>query len=170
MLEGLGRRGSDRPAEPHTVREFVAVLRREQARVLRHGGQLCLVAFVAREPDMARTALDQLTRLLAVRLRGTDEIGWLDETRLGAALPGATTEGAWRVIDDIYLAFPAGLTPPACTIYTFDGSWRGEAAAGVPLPPGIEDGPGGSAPLTEARDATPDPGPPPGDGPVPSAG
>jgi lipopolysaccharide/colanic/teichoic acid biosynthesis glycosyltransferase len=101
------------------------VLERERTRADRTGNTLSVLVFLPakREPGKA---LACLVRVLRGRLRSTDEVGWLDEARLCAVLPDTPTAGAWKVVEDVSLSLPAGVTPPRCIVYSYPGDWEAQ--------------------------------------------
>jgi lipopolysaccharide/colanic/teichoic acid biosynthesis glycosyltransferase len=94
------------------------ILERERARADRTGDSLSLLTFTPRFPEGAFVALASLAKVLRQRLRATDEVGWLDDRRIGAVLPNTSAWGAWKVADDIALEYPADLPLPVCTVYS----------------------------------------------------
>jgi len=110
-----------------SVAEMKRMLQRERARVDRNGSQFSLIAMTPREPERAHATLAQLATLLRRRLRCTDEVGWLEEQQIGVFLPDTPASGAWKVADDICLAFSTDEHPPLCMVYQY------------PSEPGTED-------------------------------
>lgn len=137
-VEVLSRlRGEAALARIHGSAEFRRLVLRERARSDRSGEQFCLLVFESREEPSRRT-LRRLAMILAGRLRITDDLGWLDDGRMAVLLPCTPPAGAWKVADDVCLAFPADEFPPLCTVYAYpeqpgdqpDASgWRSEPAA-----------------------------------------
>ena len=89
------------------------------------------MTFTPRQRAAAAETLDLLTRLLQRRLRISDEAGWLSGGVLGAFLPSTPADGAWKVADDVCLAFPESLTPPVCQVYTYPSDDFADEEAGV---------------------------------------
>ena len=58
-----------------------------------------------------------------MRIRSTDEAGWLDEQRLGVILPDTPIEGARKVAADLSQRMATGEEPAACKIYTYPSQW-----------------------------------------------
>src|SRR5262249_59844939 len=103
----------------HPPDELRRILERERARADRTGDSLSLLTFTPRFPEGAFVALASLAKVLRQRLRATDEVGWLDDRRIGAVLPNTSARGAWKVADDIALEYPADLPLPVCTVYSY---------------------------------------------------
>jgi len=101
---------------PDQLRRF---LERERARADRTGKTLAVLAFLPHNQETFLETLVCLAKILKERVRSTDDFGWLDEQQIAAVLPSTPAEGAWRVADDVCLAFPDDLTPPLCTVYTY---------------------------------------------------
>jgi lipopolysaccharide/colanic/teichoic acid biosynthesis glycosyltransferase len=121
---GLSRHRAFR--DIYSVAQFDRVLRRERARTDRNGDPFALVAFTPREADSAGRTLARLAKILKRRLRFTDEIGWLDSGRIAAVLPSTPAKGAWKVADDVCLAFPPHRHPPHCEVYVYPSEWPAE--------------------------------------------
>jgi lipopolysaccharide/colanic/teichoic acid biosynthesis glycosyltransferase len=109
---------SEVPHSPHQTR---FILERERSRADRSGDPLSVISFAPRCPQESKTCLQFLIKSCKERLRGTDEIGWLDAQSICAILPGTGEEGARKVVDDICLGFPDQITPPLCTVHAFVG-------------------------------------------------
>jgi len=126
-LKNYWRRNTDSGApwvqELYSPQELNTLLRRERLRVDRNDDKFSLLRFSARDASTWDITLDYLVKLLRRRLRCTDDIGWLQQGIIGVILPSTPSEGAARVADDIYLAFPTNLTPPHCEIFTYPSNW-----------------------------------------------
>lgn len=80
-------------------RDFAQVLRRERDRADRTEDVVTLVTLDLRESHRGNSAFGQtLARILAGRLRSTDDAGWLEDSRLGLVLPHTPEEGAWSLV------------------------------------------------------------------------
>ena len=106
-----------------SAHEFRAILDRERARVNRNGHEFSLVVFdlgsVSPDSAHARRVTDELKH----RVRAIDEIGWLDEQRIGVALPYTAPEGALKVADDVTRTISNGTLAPSYTVYTYPSRW-----------------------------------------------
>ena len=113
-----------------TPEEMHRILERERSRADRSGDTLAVVAFAARCAKDGRTGLAPLLRILRDRLRGTDELGWLDEQRVCAVLPNTAMEGAKKVAEAVCLALPEDVPTPVCTMFVYpSGPPQGEEHA-----------------------------------------
>jgi lipopolysaccharide/colanic/teichoic acid biosynthesis glycosyltransferase len=74
--------------------EFSAVLKRERTRVDRNGHMFSLVVFDIGKKPQKTIILRNIIRLIVRRLRTSDEIGWIDEGRIGVLLIHTPMEGA----------------------------------------------------------------------------
>jgi lipopolysaccharide/colanic/teichoic acid biosynthesis glycosyltransferase len=93
--------------------ELRAVVTRERDRSERSRLAFSIVIFAVGDEPAGRPA-ETLAAILRVRLRSTDEVGWLDATRIAAILPYTPTEEAAGVLHSIELELArAGLTLPA---------------------------------------------------------
>jgi len=111
---------------------FANVLNRERDRADRTGQGFSLVAFDLpadhRKFDAARTLLGILT----AQIRSTDDIGWLRDGRVGAALPHTGTSAAWKFVDKIRQEYRDNPPPPECVVYTYPSSWITQDEADPP--------------------------------------
>lgn len=103
----------------HSPARIRKTLRRERMRTDRNGDPFCLLTFSARERDMAEDTFVELVKVLKLRLRYTDDIGWLDPDHVAAILPSTPLAGAVKVADDVLARFPTGSWPPHCRIYCY---------------------------------------------------
>lgn len=101
------------------VEQFQRTLRRERARTDRSGDAFSLLTLTPRERRTLDQTLDFLADLLKDRLRLTDEAGWLSRRVVGVVLPNTPAGGAWKLADDLCLAFPEALAPPLCAVYSY---------------------------------------------------
>jgi lipopolysaccharide/colanic/teichoic acid biosynthesis glycosyltransferase len=81
------------------------------------------VVFYVGNPEEDSTQARNLARVLAERIRSTDEAGWLDNHRIGVFLPDTSAVGAWRLADDICQVVATKSSPPKCTVYTYPSRW-----------------------------------------------
>jgi lipopolysaccharide/colanic/teichoic acid biosynthesis glycosyltransferase len=110
------------------------LLHRERSRCDRSGNSLSLLCFTA--PDGNRRVFLHLLPILKKRLRSTDDMGWLDEKRIGVLLPDTPSAGAWTVVESICQSWPAKVPPPECEVYTYPhpGPDKPKDPAPVPEP------------------------------------
>ena len=113
----------------YSVAQFDRVLRRERARTDRNGDPFAMIAFTPREDHEPQQTLVRLAKTLKRRLRFTDEIGWLESGKIGAVLPSTPADGAWKVADDVCLAFPPHCHPPHCEVYVYPSQWPTERSS-----------------------------------------
>jgi lipopolysaccharide/colanic/teichoic acid biosynthesis glycosyltransferase len=82
-----------------------------------------------RPGESSTEATRRLLDICRSRLRVTDEIGWLTADTLAIVLPETPPVGAWKVADDLCVAMPDHLEPPACRVYFYPSG-----SGGQPLP------------------------------------
>src|SRR5262245_40409028 len=102
----------------HSRRHFRRVLARERSRSDRSGDRFSLIAFAPRDANTAVTMQQQLVKILRRRLRLTDEIGWLDDEKIGVVVPATPPRGAWHLADDVCRHIDAQLRPH-CRVYSY---------------------------------------------------
>jgi hypothetical protein len=76
--------------------EFHVILRRECARSDRNGHGFSVVAFNVGGESTRSALAERLTSVVFQRLRATDEMGWLDDERIGVLLYNTPREKAWH--------------------------------------------------------------------------
>jgi len=123
MQPEVGLHGKPAPPRLHSTEELEHILYRERSRADRAGETFSLVAFFARNKVTADASVAHLAKILARRLRITDEVGWVDDQCIGAVLPDTPASGAWNVVDDVCASFPARLARPECTVYCYPSDW-----------------------------------------------
>ncbi len=106
--------------------EIAQLLERERDRTDRTGTPFAMIVFYAEDAGTRRDVHAALVRVLAERLRISDELGQLDRYRLAAVLPAATAAGAWTVADDVCLKLPTDLPLPKCEVYAYPGEPAGK--------------------------------------------
>lgn len=109
---------------------FGRIVERERARADRIGGGFSLVAFGGKKADLYRGESRAVGEHLVERIRTTDEIGWLDDGRLGVMLPDTPTAGAWKFVEDVRVALSDAIRIPPCTVYSYPESWTNGYGAG----------------------------------------
>lgn len=123
FLLGIRKRGNPATGEVfehlRSIAEFREILARERARADRSGAPFSLVTFTPRDPQTGRDTLAHLASYLRHRLRCTDDVGWIDDCRIGAVLPDTPASGAWKVADDACLSFSSEHLPPVCEVYVY---------------------------------------------------
>jgi lipopolysaccharide/colanic/teichoic acid biosynthesis glycosyltransferase len=107
--------------------DFRKALARERAGSDRNEHGFSLLVFeggIGRDPETLRQFADALSR----RIRQIDEIGWLDQQRLGVLLPYTLAGGAKILAQDLCRNIPS--TERSCTIYTYPGQWLPDESNG----------------------------------------
>lgn len=105
--------------------EFHVILKRERARSDRNGHGFSVVAFRAGCEDGDNAFAECLKGVLLQRQRATDEIGWLDEKRIGVLLYNTPPEGAWDYASHVRAALAAKGPAPECSVYAYPVFWTG---------------------------------------------
>ncbi len=122
--------------------EMARLLDRERDRTDRTGTPFAMVVFLADDGHARREVHAALLRVLATRLRISDEFGRLDRWRVAAVLPATPPAGAWTVADDICLRLPHDLPLPQCEVYAYPGEQAGTASGGEHIATGMASEPG----------------------------
>ena len=117
---------------PETFRQ---ILERERIRADRYGGGFSLLAFDVGNKQREDDRVHRLAQVVANRLRTCDEVGWLDEQRLGVVLPGTPPKGARKLADDVCHAIAGSMPAPASKVYTYPSEWLPEIKGNSPNHP-----------------------------------
>lgn len=96
---------------------------RERARSDRWGQPLALLSLGVADLRTGRRTLRQIARILARRMRLTDEAGWIDRQHIGILMPNTAGWGAWTLADEIFLEFPEAVPLPQCRVYCYPSDW-----------------------------------------------
>ena len=115
-----------------SAKEFRAILDRERARVNRNGHEFSLVVFDLGNVNHNSAYTRHLVHVLSHRVRATDETGWLDERRIGVALPYTAPEGALKMAHDVCQIISTRALSPKYMVYTYPSRWM--AADDIPDP------------------------------------
>ncbi len=102
---------------------FREAMERERARADRWEQPLALLSLGVTNGPQGKKTLDQVARILAGRMRLTDEAGWLDGRHVGVLMPNTPGWGAWTVADEICLEFPDSVPLPQCKVYCYPSDW-----------------------------------------------
>lgn len=112
---------------------FHALLKHERARADRTNKGFSLIVFGLENAGARASNISKLARLIAIRQRATDEVGWFGDGRLGILLPETTIEGACRLAADIYIIASRKMRV-AWQVYVYPSDWfpeeDGNACAG----------------------------------------
>lgn len=116
---------SESPVAPHgfmhpaTRRELEGMLRRERARADRGGRPFALVIF--RGPRNAQHAklIKPIAAAVQLRMRETDEWGWLDGKAIYAVLFDTGSSGARQFVADVCQAVQRNIPRPGVTVYSY---------------------------------------------------
>ena len=102
--------------------EFSSIINRERDRADRTGQGFSLVIFEVGNGKRKSDTVRNLVPILTHRIRSTDAIGWLEDSRIGTILPHTTTESAWKFVANVRNAFN-GNALPECAVYAYPSSW-----------------------------------------------
>jgi lipopolysaccharide/colanic/teichoic acid biosynthesis glycosyltransferase len=126
-------------------REFTAILNRERDRSDRTGQEFSMIVYEVGNDNGKSASARHLVSILSHRIRSTDEIGWLEDGRIGVVLPHTMPEGAWKFVANARLAYDGSLPSPDCLVYAYPSRWI----------PGANGGPGHKPP-TDKRKPSPE--------------
>jgi lipopolysaccharide/colanic/teichoic acid biosynthesis glycosyltransferase len=116
---GAGRTVADDLEGLRSAAQMARLLQQERARTDRTGEGFSLLVLTPAASGSPHSALLSLAALLRRRLRSTDEVGWMDDRRLGALLPATPPHGAHQLADELVtLASHAG-HPVICQMYYY---------------------------------------------------
>ena len=106
-----------------SAREFASILNRERDRTDRTGQEFSLVVFETGDGSRRSATVRNFVAILAQRIRPTDDIGWLEDGRIAAALPHTVPDGAWKFVENVRRALDESAPAPDCTVYTYPSRW-----------------------------------------------
>jgi lipopolysaccharide/colanic/teichoic acid biosynthesis glycosyltransferase len=118
----------------HSAKVFASILNRERDRSDRTSQEFSMVVFDTGAASRRSAGVRDLVSVLARRIHSTDDIGWLEDGRIAAALPHTPPEGAWKFVDNVRRALGGGAPCPECTVYVYPTRWI-TRADGVSCPP-----------------------------------
>lgn len=131
LEERLRRLAPQQEHQLHDPSQLAWVIQRERARSDRNGQPFCLLALMLRPGESSSGALERLVAICRARLRVTDDIGWLTTDTLAIVLPETPAVGAWKVADDLCVAMPDHLEPPACRVYFYPSGSGGQTLPSI---------------------------------------
>jgi lipopolysaccharide/colanic/teichoic acid biosynthesis glycosyltransferase len=111
------------PPDICSPRRFRAALQREQARAERNGHRLTLALLPVNDHGREAPAAPRLVEVLRERLRVMDEAGWFDDSWIGVLMPYTSSDGAWRMIEDVCHLMDQEPAPRDCQVYTYPYDW-----------------------------------------------
>lgn len=103
----------------YSTDDFYEILERERARADRSNQFFSLVVFDVGLPRIDTATAKRVVSFLASRVRISDEIGWFNEHRIGVVLPDTSSEGAWKLADEVCHEINGKTLPSFCTVYTY---------------------------------------------------
>ena len=106
-----------------SAREFASILNRERDRTDRTGQEFSLVVFETGDGSRRSASVRNFVAILAQRIHSTDDIGWLEDGRIAAALPHTGPDGAWKFVENVRRALGESAPAPDCTVYTYPSRW-----------------------------------------------
>ncbi len=98
---------------------FRRLVEHERERADRNQHQFSLVLFNSETFDTDNSITRHIIGIIARRVRNVDELGWYDEKRLGIILPYTSTEGATRLIENLFDSLDTEIPKPVCDIFTY---------------------------------------------------
>jgi len=104
-------------------REFASILNRERDRADRTEQGFSLVVFEIGTDGENSACARLLVPILTNRVRSTDDIGWLENGRLGVVLPHTTPDSAWKFVENVRHALNGVTAPIECIVYSYPSSW-----------------------------------------------
>jgi lipopolysaccharide/colanic/teichoic acid biosynthesis glycosyltransferase len=103
----------------YSKKEFNKIMERERVRSDRSGRKISIITFCATKAHGYKLLQQNLVDLLGRRIRCCDEIGWIDEHRLGVILPETPEEGARKLVDDVCMVVNLRLVQVAYKIISY---------------------------------------------------
>jgi lipopolysaccharide/colanic/teichoic acid biosynthesis glycosyltransferase len=103
----------------HIDKNFLQVIKRERARADRGGTYFSIVVFKIDNSKLNGTSIKQLLTLLTKRLRLTDELGWINQKRIGVLLFNSGANDAFRFAAKICDELSQILAPLDFNVYTY---------------------------------------------------
>ena len=111
----------------NSAEDFQAILKRERARADRGNKKFSLLVFEVESFDANSSFAKFLVKFLSSRVRLSDVIGWFNENSIGILLPDTTSEGAYKLAEEIRQKIALTLISPACKVYMYPSpEWPGE--------------------------------------------
>jgi lipopolysaccharide/colanic/teichoic acid biosynthesis glycosyltransferase len=114
-----GGLGADAWLITHTDERLEKVLHRERARTDRSGNPFSLVVFTGPRNARNKALLEPVACAVEMRMRETDEMGWLDDHSIHTLLYDTDVNGAREFSDVICQCISEGQPKPTCTIYSY---------------------------------------------------
>ncbi len=114
----------------HPACRFYSILEYERIRSIRSGKPLSLVVFETDGLNLKSAQNRRLERILAKRIRSTDQAGRLDSRHIGIILPYTSESGAKRLVESISPLMSGGAVMPKYSIYTHPFNWLFDGKTG----------------------------------------
>jgi lipopolysaccharide/colanic/teichoic acid biosynthesis glycosyltransferase len=114
----------------HSGREFASILNRERDRADRTGQEFSMIVYEVGTDNGKSSAARHLVSILTNRVRSTDEIGWLEDGRIGVILPHTLPDGAGKFVTNVRQSYNGGPPPPDCRVYVYPSGWISGANGG----------------------------------------
>ena len=102
-----------------SVADFRQIIEHERERANRNQHQFSLVLIDSETFNTDNSITRQIIKIITRRVRNVDELGWYDEKRVGIILPYTSTEGAARLIENLFDSLDTEIPIPVCDIFTY---------------------------------------------------
>lgn len=102
---------------------FRALIKHERYRIDREHGEFSLVVFSIEETEAFKKVLKNIIANVKDKMRLIDEIGWVDDHKVGILLPLTDCEGAGLFVDRLRRDNSAKNVDIEYSIYSYPSSW-----------------------------------------------
>jgi len=131
-VKSFGRHVDSKQApDVRSAKEFRAIIQRECACVNRNSHRFSLIILDLEKVETGKASVSRLIFFLIRRVRCTDEIGWLDERRIGVALRYSDIGGARKLANEIHNRLCIDWPSLRCTVHTYPVDWWSENKDGA---------------------------------------
>ena len=128
-LTGMLNRAGARTRDYETLLsqpQFQAAIRRERSRADRCSGEFSLLTLSAAGRGTSDTAMAAIALVLDSRVRESDIAGWFAGDMIGIILPDTDALGAWKLAEDLHLAFEQRQVSAKFQVYAYPSLDSGE--------------------------------------------
>ncbi len=115
---GQDKKNAENPGV-HSIESLRLLLREERARSNRSRTAFSFVRFGVQSIVKSDRDVEQFIKVVTVRIRAIDKVGWLDTHSIGVVLPSTSSEGARILADEILRLHNRPELMIDYTIYTY---------------------------------------------------
>jgi hypothetical protein len=116
-LGDLFNNGSEQ--DIYSEKDFLKIIERERERANRNNHPFSLIVFDLESFQVYNLYTSKFIKMIILRMRKIDEIGWYSQRRIGILLPYTNSQGAAEFIESLQNFLGIKMRKFSCTVYSY---------------------------------------------------